>query len=392
MFIEDLIYSLYINCKVNKFDSPVLSSFVFQNSSGIGFTEKQSLLALKILKRYQTNLKAVIKIDIGMFLDNPNYKYPIRKTNTSKKIQIIEHPKWIKAIKVEFPFNNEKIDIIRKNKLDIGFAVWDSDQKAWIFSLDEKNIKFLHSFIDNEEYEIDAEFKNYLEQYENIVNSLENYVPMIILKDDRPEYVNVSKFVPKLQSTDIVTALFEARKAGIFTWNESISTYLDKINLNQVVRTFLSNENPHFLEIDSSTNSIDCLADIIKFTKPILFVIPGGSELQKTEMIFDFLIKLGYSNDEMSVMFRLPNKDSKNFNDFVRSNKLNNPISEKTKFVLVSIKLPKPIISSKMKFNSVISLGRINVHYTIRDFFKNRENLIFFCEPNKQKELNFVNL
>jgi hypothetical protein len=122
---------------------------------------------------------------------------------------------------------------------------------------------------------------------------------------------------------------------------------------------------------------------------PCLFVLPGGSELDKTKMIYNLLVEQGYSSDEISVMFRLPSSDGKNFNDFVKNCGLNNPITENTKFVFVSIKLPKPVLKSKMKFNSVVSLGRSNVHYTIREFFKNRENLIYYCEPGKQKEYNF---
>ena len=109
-------------------------------------------------------------------------------------------------------------------------------------------------------------------------------------------------------------------------------------------------------------------------------------------MIYNFLTGIGYTSDDMSVMFRLPSSDGKDFNEFVKNCGLNNPISDKTKFVFVSIKLPKPIIKSKMRFNSVISLGRSNVHYTIREFFKNRQNLIYYCEPNKQKEFNFGDL
>lgn len=395
MNIEDLIYMLYLKCKLNRYDYVLIQSFVNQNLLGNGFTEKQSNLAIKILKRYSNTLSNTIQTDVSPYLENPVFKLPIRKSNNQKKLSIIDHSIYKKAIKVEFPFVQEKIESIRKNKANLGYAVWDNDRRSWIFSLDERNIKFLSSFIENEDYDIDEELQDYFLQTSEILKNIENYVPMVILEENLPKYQNVSKNVPQLQSTDIVAAVFEARKSGIFTWSDDINNEFYKLNVDTVVKDFLNNENPDFFEINSQEHPIQCLKDIVKYTQPTLFVIPGGSESEKTKLIYNFLIELGYTSDEMCVMFRLSNKDGrdgKEFNEFVKNYGLNNPINERTKFVFISVKLPKPVISSNLKFHSVISLGRSNVHYTIREYFKNRQNLIFYCEPNKQREFNFDNM
>jgi len=91
----------------------------------------------------------------------------------------------------------------------------------------------------------------------------------------------------------------------------------------------------------------------------------------------------------MSVMFRLPAETGKNFNDFVKNNQLNNPITDKTKIVFISSKLPKPVIKSKVKFNCVINLGLGGVHYTIKNFTENHENLINFSEKTKYEGNGF---
>lgn len=392
MNIEDLIYLLYLKCKLNRYDYVLIQSFVNQNLLGNGFTEKQSNLAIKILKRYSNTLNNTIQADISQFLENPTFKLPIRKSNNQKKLSIIDHSIYKKAIKVEFPFLQEKIETIRKNKPYLGHAVWDNDQRAWIFSLDERNIKFLSSFIENEDYDIDEELQHYFFQTSEILKNIENYVPMVILEQNLPKYQNVSKNVPQLQSTDIVAAVFEARKSGIFTWSDDVSKEFDRRDIDSVVKDFLNNENPDFFEINSQEHPVQCLTDIVKYTQPTLFIIPGGSELEKTKLIYNFLTELKYNSDEMSVMFRLSNKDGKEFNEFVKNCGLNNPINEQTKFVFISVKLPKPVITSNLKFHSVISLGRSNVHYTVREYFKNRQNLIYYCEPNKQREFNFDNM
>jgi hypothetical protein len=392
MYIEDLICKLNSHCSVNRFDVNLVSSFVNQAFIGTGYTEKQSVLAVRILKRYSASLSAALSVDITTFLDNPTFKFNIRKINNAKRISIIAHETLGKAIKVEFPYAQEKVDSIRKSKDQLGHAVWDSDKKAWIFSVDERNIQFLTSFVESDHFELDEEIKNYIVQIKHIIGNMENYVPMLTIENGLPKYLNQSRFVPELTSKEVIPAVFEARKAGIFTWDEKVTQYLDQAELDPVIRSFLLNESPKHLEIDSTETPVQCLTDIVKYTQPTLFIIPGGSESAKTKMIYNFLTSIGYTSDDMSIMFRLPSSDGKDFNEFVKNCGLNNPITDKTKFVFVSIKLPKPIIKSKMRFNSVISLGRSNVHYTIREFFKNRQNLIYYCEPNKQKEFNFVNL
>jgi len=393
MFIEDLICKLNIHCSTNSYDTNLVDSFTNQIYRGLGFTEKQSVLAVRILKRYAKNLSMAISTDVLPFLENPTYKYAIRKVNVfTKKISVIDHHTFKRVIRVEFPYNQERVDHIRKNRDELGHANWDPDEKAWLFSLDERNIQFLSLFVKNEQFEVDDEVAGYLQQVNEIVGNIENYIPMVTIENGLPKYRNQSHFVPEMTSNDVVSALFEARKAGIFTWDENVNQYLDSINLDPVVMKFLTNESYKHMEVDSTTTSIQCLTDIVKYTQPTLFVIPGGSETAKTKMIYNFLTSAGFTSDEMSVMFRLSNKDGKDFNDFVKNCGLNNPITDKTKFVFVSIKMPKPVIKSKMKFNSVISLGRSNVHYTIREYFKNCPNLIYYCEPNKQKEFNFGNL
>jgi hypothetical protein len=391
MYIEDLIIDLNSYVKVNLFDSNIVTSFSNQIFSGKGFTEKQSLLAIKLLKKYCNNLEIATKKIIAPELMNPQFRFPIRKIPSlqHKRVSITTDSQWGKVIKVEFPYSEEKVGKIRKNRENLGHAMWDGDVKAWHFCLSEPALKFVRELTLNEPFEYDDEFKDYLDQVDKIVNTIESHVPMLILEGNTAVFKNVSEYLPKIDSTNILAAVFAARKSGIYTWDEKINDILNEADLHPLIKNFLNNNYTGIFEIDSAIEPIDCLKDIVQHMNPCLFVIPGGSELEKTTMVYNFLTKLGYSNEEMSVMFRLPNAEGKNFNNFVKNCGLNNAITDKTKFVFVSIKLPKPILKSKMKFNSVVSLGRSNVHYTIRDFFKNRENLIYYCEPSKQKEFNF---
>lgn len=392
MNIEDFIVHLAFNrsTPLNAWDQKLVYSFADQIGRGLGFTEKQGSLALKIVKRHSASLSAALNKDITHFLENPTYRYPFRKINSLKKITVVADPLYGKVAKVEFPYNEDYVTEIRKHRDELGFAQWNGDQKAWIFGLTENTIGFLSILMDKEQFECDDEFRNYVDQYKEIQNNLEKYVPMLVLENNEPKIVNISENTPILKSKDILSAIFEARKYGVVTWDVEISNFIESDKVHHITRDLLKTEPGENFSVNSEKVEISDLTQIIEHMSPCLFVIPGGSELEKTEMSYKFLSSVGIRNDEISVMFRLPSTTHKKFNDFVKNNNLNNSIGLDTKVVFVSSKMPKPVLKSKIKFNSVINLGFGNVHYTMRDYVGKHENLIFYSAGSKQKELEFV--
>jgi hypothetical protein len=121
-----------------------------------------------------------------------------------------------------------------------------------------------------------------------------------------------------------------------------------------------------------------------------LFVIPGVDELEKVKEAFHFLKEIGIKNEEMSVVFRLPSETGVVFNNFVKEHQLNSPLTDKTRIVFVSGKLPKPILKSKIKFHAAINMGFPNVHYTLKNYVDNQENSLFFVHKKDYRNRNFV--
>jgi hypothetical protein len=213
---------------------------------------------------------------------------------------------------------------------------------------------------------------------------------MLDIENGLPVFRNIFTNFPKLEATEIIPAMFEARRRGISTWSDAVVEKFNNANINEFTRAFLKSEVDDYLHINCEKNDISCLGEIITYMSPCMFVIPGGSELKKLTQVYEFLKTSGIDNHEMSVMFRLDSKIDKNFNNFVKDNKLNLPIAENTKVVFISSKLPKPVLKSKIHFNSVINMGFGGVHYSIRDYVGNHENLIFYTEKKEQKEFDFV--
>ena len=123
-----------------------------------------------------------------------------------------------------------------------------------------------------------------------------------------------------------------------------------------------------------------------------MFVIPGGSELDHLKTVHKFLCNQHIANDQLTVMFRLDSSSGKMCNDYIKENKLNTPISDTTKFVCVSGKIPKPLIENGKKFDLVVHFGTNSAHYTLKNYIKNHHNVISMSLHNDNKELNFGQL
>jgi hypothetical protein len=199
MTIEDLITVLALGYRfpLNKWDSQLVYSFADQIGQGRGFTEKQATLALKILKRHYMDLSNHLKINIEQFLENPTYRYEFRQLNSTKKIDIVSDPQWGRVAKVQFPYNEDYVGQIRKSRDELNHAVWDKDEKSWIFSVTEANIQFLMNLAEKENFHVDEEFKKYVNQSKEILQNIDLHVPMLMVKDNRLKFVNISKNIPE---------------------------------------------------------------------------------------------------------------------------------------------------------------------------------------------------
>jgi hypothetical protein len=391
MNIEDLVISLtYSNIAMNAWDQKLVHSFYDQISQGSGFTEKQSTLAIKTIQRHAAMLSTFMKQDISPFLKNPVFRLPIRKISNAKKMSLAPHPVYTKMISAAFPYNDATVERIRKSKDEISFAQWNKEEKAWNFALSENSLQLLLELFNISEFEIDAELEDLFQQVKTIHVDMEKHIPMLVIENKVPKIINSASSMPELETTDILCALFEARKRGVSTWDDTISNFLESDEVDDITRSFLKTEPTGNFHIDSEIHNISCLENFVKYMGPCLIVIPGGSEIDTTRSAYEFLSSTGMKNSEMSVMFRLPSGPTEIFNKFVKDNELNSPITEDTKIVFVSSKLPKPVLKSKIKFNGIINLGFSNVHYTMRDFVGKHENLVFYSKKKQQREMTFA--
>jgi hypothetical protein len=125
------------------------------------------------------------------------------------------------------------------------------------------------------------------------------------------------------------------------------------------------------------------LSNIIPNLFPVLVVIPGGHELETIKILDEFLISIGVNNKEVSVLFRTDNKTDPDFNVFVKEKYFNNPIDDNTKVTMISRQIPKSLLKSNLHYNSIIDFGKAILHYRIKSYLRNHENVILVNDIKK---------
>jgi hypothetical protein len=398
MFIEDIIAKIayldlykFFNTApthnfVNSYDLTFINNIYSQISPTNALTVKQAALVLRILKKYTTEISALINQPVEPFLNNPRYKYTLRTLSTDKTVKIENG-----IIKVSFPYNEDLINLIktfRRSSNDFKNIRWNSIDKIWEFDLDEEHIFWLSKNF--KEFYFDEQFKEYLEEIKLIQSTIDIYVPMVSYKDNKFSFVNSHKNIPQPLSENLYEVLYLAKKYGINVWDNNIEEAINSPEISPVFRSVIQHTDQHPLIIKISDSKLEYLKEIIQFSKNVLFVIPGGTELEHLKEIYIFLKREKYQESDMSVMFRLDSSANKMCNDFIREQELNNPLSNNTRFVFVSGKLSKPIIAHGIEFDTVIHFGMNSAHYTLKNYIKNHHNVIVMTLQSKNTEMSFV--
>lgn len=411
MFIEDILdtvvgFRVWLNStpvNFTPYDKNMLESFSEQISRSLGFTEKQCIAVVKILKSYKSSISVAIGKDAGPFLDNPQFKLPKRVLASTKSIKIEQVENNNKVLRVKFPYDEGMIAAIKEfrkkeQKLHEGsyfsdlnsIIDWNSTERSWDFALREDYIMWLVDFVADKGFAIDQEILDYTEEMSKIMETAENYVPMVIF-DDQFKFKNTHKNIPQPTDTDLLNVLFDARKYGINTWDENIDLALDSEMINPCTRKFFKNNKSQFV-VDSEKHNFSDLTDIVTRSGTVVFIIPGGSELAALQHSYQYLKSIGIPSEEIAVLFRLDSSAGKICNDFIKDNQLNNQLTENIKFIFISIKVPKPVIANKIKIDAIINLGSNSAHYTVKNLLKQHHCVVNYTVDKGIRETYIGNV
>ena len=141
-----------------------------------------------------------------------------------------------------------------------------------MFSLSEHNIKTVQLLAEKDCFESDDEFKEYVAQLNKAIANMESFMPMLTVDNGIPKYVNSSHYVPELKTTNVVGAIFEARKSGIDVWDETIDNVIDSGIMNEIVKSFVRSPATSKFHVDSTNISMNALKDIVQYLEPGLII------------------------------------------------------------------------------------------------------------------------
>jgi len=83
-YIEDLVKLFAGKLQLGNFDQRIASSLAEQAYRENPFTEKQAVIALRIIKKYRRQFVALGILNVDLLLDTPKYKYPFRVVDRRK--------------------------------------------------------------------------------------------------------------------------------------------------------------------------------------------------------------------------------------------------------------------------------------------------------------------
>lgn len=385
--VENMIHALatMASTVLKPYDYVFIQSLSQQISyNQYGLTEKQASLCLKILKKNQNWLNQFYQRDVLAYIENPTYLFPLRTIPHQQIISLVPENDIDRRIRLQFPYNEEIVTYIKSQRNKVYNYVWDAAEKSWYLSLDAPSLEICYTLHKKYNFEYGEEFQIYFDQMNEIYSNLEKHVPLLDTVNGLYQLRNVSPRIPEFSSEDLVQSLFQARRYGISTWSESVENDIVGKNIDAMTVNFLRHTEKKEFSVNLEETDQKSLENLIKNLLPCVFFIPAGSELSKTTHAVEILKNIGVENDQISVLFRLPNDTNSNFNIFVRENGLNKPITGTTQAILISQKIPKTVFQSVIKFRTAIMYNKYHAHYATRDFLKNFHNTIEITDKNSK--------
>lgn len=143
-----------------RYDVSILSSMSQATQSGRALTDRQAELAVKLVLKYRRQLEK-IAIDVSP-VEHPTYRLGIRQIDRRRLLYIDGN-----SIVLKFPYDTTLINDLRDlAKISQGRWRFDADNKSWALALTETNVVAANGFAHNNQFEIAAEFVEYIRAVE----------------------------------------------------------------------------------------------------------------------------------------------------------------------------------------------------------------------------------
>lgn len=369
--------------EIQKTDCTIMYSIGRQVFRGKALTDRQlDVVSLKLndykdqfLKHGYTNLLEI--------LNQKKTRLPLRVVDRSQWIRVVDEPdkqkrinylsKMQKAyepskssyIAVRFPFNKTIIQLVEAiAHVHKDGYYHERGTHIHYFKLTENAVYDIIDKFKNKDYDIQEELLEYYSQVKEIKNNWKDYVPGVYdfkLKNVVP---NLTKAITKHLGEVSPSNIHLYKDRSMLYGLQHFDDLADYTRQSSVLTQRIINRTSPAVFVSSNEWHLDAvvssLAELKRF--PLLVVVPEDNPLDYISRMSQSL-KAFVNKNKVTTMFRLDNKDSgKEFNDYLREFKLNNPLDETSEVVYISAskKFPKPLFQSNWKYEAVIYMQSIH--------------------------------
>jgi hypothetical protein len=341
LYVEDLLYKLLYDIKVETPDRQILESICRQTEKGTALTDRQYNLVTEKLKNFEDVLE-----QHNIVVDTYEPRLPLRQIDRRKYIKIVDDlgpnvvyesykSDW-KWIKVRFPFN--KKDIVKVNQIGVPMKEYHHSRGSHehFYKLNGRNVNKLLTLFATRNFEIDEKLVEYnnkvtkiLKDAERFTNSFANVIQNFT-QDIRESFVG---------KDDLYIADRSLR------YQYKVPKQAPK-NLTDFIAYRSEPEvcvDPEAYEMKDIVKSIE---DLDRY--PLLVLIDQDMAFSQLIEIHQEVSKY-VDNSLQSVLFRVDSNDKENadVNSYIQQHTLNNWVDKNTKVVYVKKnKLPKILLQS----------------------------------------------
>jgi hypothetical protein len=272
-----------------RYDIQIIQSMAEQTNRGVAFTDRQAVLAHKIVTKYKKQL-AALGVDLGPHEGNAVFRLPTRSIDRSKTIKFHDG-----KIYIRFPYNEKMIEDIKESaKLVPGEFKFDRDARAWTASVTEPRVLWLQSLVSKHGFELDAALASLADR---IVESQSVPYQIELVKTDTGYTITnaesslldyVDSNLGGLGADNLLRLVDNSSTLG-YTVSPAITEILAE-QYNSRVQELLNNQLVHApLSLDDSLTDILEYANITSRWPIYVFENPmsGDRALRQLEKVFD---------------------------------------------------------------------------------------------------------
>lgn len=363
---------------IDQYDLSIVKSLGKQLGQGNPFTQKQSFIGLRLVKKY-SSLLVREGFDPKTILEKEKFKWPFRVIDKTKSLYIDGE-----SIVLKSPFIADIVNKVKKRKTPIYYkGTYQSETKEWAFDYNENNVEFLVNLVKGMNFNIDEKIK---EDYKKIIDikkdALDHY-PILRKKMGGYVYNNILMTYGNPRR-----AVMQSKLQGCLVYDDSVVDALkprlptDKILLGDSRKWFINSNIYSFLDIFSLLNTVDkCI------------IMCSSSSVEQLKQVINGLLSNGYTSDDVCVMFRFTkNKDYFEGNKFIKNTKVNT-FNPNKKIFVINEKIPKPLLSNNIDPQLVyVMLPTMPSHFKTQAWLDNKPNVVYYTSSQPSGVENCANM